>query len=140
MDPLSVSAAVVGLLTAGASVIDLLHSIKGMPKLARNVMSEVEEIKACLNLLHTFLSGTVTASRSRTALIMIDQVRVVLTDCVITFSELKATLDVISEKIKRLGALDRFIWAAKEKTIADLLRRLQGSRLSMNLMLTTLNW
>lgn len=93
MDPLSVSAAVASLLIAGASVIDLLKNVKNIPKLAQGVMLEVNSITTCLGSLQNFLNGTVTAQRSRTSLLVIDEVRVVLTDCVTTFSELKETLD-----------------------------------------------
>ena len=144
MDPLSVSAAIVGLLTAGASVTALLQNVKYMPKFARGVLLEVNSITSCLGQLQCFLNKTVMASRSRTSLIMIDEVRVVLTQCVTTFSELKETLDNLGMNQQRRSldrfSVDRLKWASKEQMVSNLLFRLQGSRMSLNLMLTTLNW
>ena len=139
MDPLSITAAVVGLLTAGTSVTDLLQNLRNAPELAKVVIREVESITRCLRSLQCFLDGSVTAHHSRTALIMIDEVRVVLTNCVSTISELKDSLAKLGLN-GQTRIVDRLKWAAKEKAITNILLRLQSSRISMNLMLTTLNW
>ena len=100
---------------------------------------EVNSIRACLDLLEKFLNGTTTVSRSRTSLILVDEVRVVLTDCVITFSELKESIDKLRLS-ERMHTVDRLKWVSKGRTIEKFLLRLQGARTSMNLMLTTFNW
>ncbi|KAL9584724.1 MAG: hypothetical protein Q9212_001937 [Teloschistes hypoglaucus] len=138
MDPLSISAAVAGLLTAAVSVVGLSQKVTGISHLAKSVTLEVQSVTACIRSLQRFTDGTTTAPRSRTALIMIDEVRVVLTECVIVFSELKKVLDQLE-----LGQKKR-VWdvmkrASSIKMVEQLLHRLQGSRVSLTLMLSTLS-
>ena len=139
MDPLSVSAAIVGLMTAAASVTALVRKTRDAPKIARDVALEVSSISACLSQLQFLLNGTRLPSRSGTSLVMVDQVLVVLTDCVTIFSELQETLDSLKSNQQR-RSFSKVRWTFKEGVIAKLLLRLQASKLSLNLMLTTLNW
>lgn len=139
MDPVSISAAVAGLLTAAVSVNSLVQKVAGMSELAKGVTLEVQSVTACIRSLQRFTDGTTTAPRSRTALIMIDEVRVVLTECVIVFSELQKVLDQLE-----LGQKKR-VWdvikrASSIKLVEQLLHRLQGARVSLTLMLSTLSW
>ncbi|KAL8626117.1 hypothetical protein Q9189_008202 [Teloschistes chrysophthalmus] len=138
MDPVSISAAVAGLLTAAVSVNSLVQKVAGMSELAKGVTLEVQSVTACIRSLQRFTDGTTTAPRSRTALIMIDEVRVVLTECVIVFSELQKVLDQLE-----LGQKKR-VWdvikrASSIKLVEQLLHRLQGARVSLTLMLSTLS-
>lgn len=142
MDPLSVSASIVGSLAAAAaitkSVTGFVGSIKDAPKSTQHVLSEVADIRNCLLQLQSFLLGTSKASASRTSLLMVEQILVTLTGCVTTFSELDEILDqVIGVK---QSAIDKMKWVSKEKKISKLLLRLQSSKTSMSLMLTTLTW
>jgi hypothetical protein len=143
MDPVSVAASVVGLLGAGAQLLGLLtafiKSANGAPKAAHNVLSEVADISACLWKLQSFLLGIETAPASRTFLMMIEHIVVTLTSTVTTFSELGGTLDAYS-KVQPWSALDRYKWTRREKTITQLLQRLQASKASLHFMLTTLTW
>lgn len=139
MDPLSVSASVVGLLTAAAAVTTLLHSAHQASKAVQDVAQEVTGIAICLEQLQSFLHGTVTASRSRTSMIMIDQILVVMTGCVTTFSELQETLDKLDLDQPR-RAVDKLKWAMKEQSKSKFLFRLERCQTSLNLMLTTLTW
>ena len=139
MDPLSVSAAIVGLLSAGAAVTSLVRNVKNASKLAKGVLLEVNTITTCLTALQRFVNGSVLPARSRTALVMIDELRVVLIECVITFSDLKETLVKLGTTGKK-GPMSRLKWASREQPISSLLLRLQGSRISLTLMLTTFNW
>ncbi|MCJ1384962.1 hypothetical protein MMC17_008080 [Xylographa soralifera] len=141
MDPLSVSASIVGLIFAVAQVSSLLKAFVSRAKdastSAQSVLLEVTDIGVCLNQLQGFLIGTQEASKSRKSLIMIEQVVIVFTDCVSIFSELEQTLEITrSDQPTRI--IDRVKWAIKESSIAKILLRLQASKASLNLMLTTL--
>ncbi|KAL8816684.1 MAG: hypothetical protein Q9191_008288, partial [Dirinaria sp. TL-2023a] len=123
MDPLSVAASVVGLLGATAKVSSVLTTFvrgtKDAPKLANDVLQEVSDISACLAQLQAFLLGTRAGSRSRTALIMVEQVVVTLTACVMTFSELEETVESLNDGTPtRLGS--RIAWMKKEPVLARL--------------------
>ena len=143
MDPLSISASIVGLLTASAQVSALLTSLvasaKDAPSSAQAVLMEVNDIGLCLKQLQGFLLGTQEASRSRRSLIMIEQVIIVLTDCVSAFSKLEQILEMLKTD-PPVRVLDKVKWALKERVIGTLLLRLQASKMSLGLMLTTLTW
>ncbi|KAL9001483.1 MAG: hypothetical protein Q9169_000058 [Polycauliona sp. 2 TL-2023] len=141
MDPLSLSISIVGLCCAAVQVNSLLKNFidasKDAPTSARHTLTEVSAIYVCLNGLEAFLSGRQESPRSRTSLIMLEQIIVVFTDCVAIFSELEQVLD--TTKIDApMRMLDRVKWAVKEKTILKLLTRLQTSKASLNLMLNIL--
>ena len=60
MDPLSVSAAVVGLLTAGATLTNALTTIvresRHAPEKAQHVLQEIRDIGAALGSLQSYLT------------------------------------------------------------------------------------
>ena len=138
MEPLSVSASIVGLLTAGAAVTAVIRNIREAPTIAQDVASEITGITACLSQLQLFLDGTVTAFSSRTSLIMLDQIFVVLTNCVKIFSELQEILNELKQDQQK-RVINALRWTWKEQKISKLLLRLQASQVSLNLMLTTIN-
>ena len=143
MDPLSASASLVGLLTAAAQVTKLLTSLiqdaKEAPDSCRSVLREVTGISICLHQLQGFLIGAQEAPRSRTSLILVEQALVVLSDCVLTFSDLEQNLESLKTE-NPMGVLDRLKWLNKEPLINKLISRLQASKASLNLILTTLTW
>ncbi|KAI3325590.1 Rho GTPase activation protein [Xylariaceae sp. AK1471] len=140
-DPLSVAASIVGLIATGAKISQVLASIVSRARHAsrdcQNLQFEVESIQAILSQLQLFLLGTRRAPRSRTSLILVNQVITTLATCVTTFSE----LDTFTEALKSesdLNILDRLRWVAKESEIKGILARLESHKSSLNLMLTIL--
>lgn len=137
------SASVVGILGAAAKVSSVLiffvQSTKAAPKLAQNVLREVNGLSAILTHLQTFLLGAANPSKSRASLILVEQVIVTLTECVTTFSELEDALGT-SKNDAEMGALDRVRWAMKESKITEIQGRLQSNKASLNLMLNILQW
>jgi len=143
MDPLSVAASVVGLLVATAKASQVLtafiHNVKNAPTLAEHVLLEVSSISASLAQVQGYLTGTKSGSQARTRLLMVDQIVVTLTTCVMTFSELESilmSLNVNQPQQKRA----RVAWARQESSLTALLERLKWSKVSLNLILTTLTW
>jgi hypothetical protein len=94
MDPLSVMASVVGLLTAAGTVVSLISSIKSSiddaPRNLNRILSEVKEVENSLSAVHRFLLGLGMTRRQRLAMIQFDQLLATLTESVLTFSELEA--------------------------------------------------
>ena len=142
MDPLSVSASIVGILSAATKVSSVLYNFvqnaKGAPKLAQTVLAEVNGLSTALGHLQTHILGLATSSKSRASFILVEQVIVTLADCVTTFSELEAVLGTARVE-SELCVLDRVKWASKESKIADIQRRLQSNKSSLTLMLTILS-
>lgn len=143
MDPLSVSASIIGITTAAVQISRLLKTFidgaNGASTSARGVLMEVTGIYVCLHQLQGFLIGNEEAAKSRRSLIMIEQVIVVFTDCVSIFSELEQTLESLKTG-EHMRFIDRVKWASKESAISKLLSRLQASKTSLNFMLTILTW
>ena len=143
MDPISAAASIVGLVGAAAKVSESLfkfiRSVKEAPKLASTVLQEVSDISACLSQLQNFLMGTEAASISHANLLMVEQIIVALSNCVLVFSELEEIVESLKPSVPmKLGILSQ--WILKEQNIRALFTRLQSSKVSLNLMMTTLTW
>ena len=143
MDPLSVTASIVGILAAAAQVSSVLSTFvrntKAAPKLAQAVLVEVNGLSAVLSQLQTYLLGTASSSKSRASLILVEQVIVTLTECVTTFSELEDVLGT-GRAENDFGILDRVKWAMRDSKVSDIQRRLYSNKTSLTLMLTILQW
>lgn len=143
MDPLSVSASIVGILTAAAAVSSVIttfiNDTKGAPKLAQTVLNDVNGLSAALGHLETYLLGAACASRSRPSTVLAEQLLVSSAECVATFSEFEEILGT-SKKGAEMGALDRMKWASKQSRIADIPQRLQMNTSMLTLMLTVGQW
>ena len=143
MEPISAAASIIGLLGAAAKISETLFkfvtSVKGAPRLASSVLQEVSDTSACLSQLQSYLMGTKAASRSHENLLMIEQITVALSNCVLIFSELEKIVESVKlSDPMQLGRLGQ--WVLKETAIRDLFTRLQHSKASLNLMMTTLTW
>ena len=143
MDPISAAASIVGLIGAAdqvmESLIKFIRSVRGAPKLAQTVLLEVSDVKAALTQLQRFLIGPNVNIRSHENLLMVDQITGTLSSCVMTFSELEQISDSLKPKFPmQPGRMTQ--WVFKEETVRRLLSRLQSSKLSLNLMVTTMTW
>ena len=80
-------------------------------------------------------------SKSQERLIMVEQLVVVLSNCVSIFSELEETLESLdlmgSTTISKIKIAR---WLHRQQSISTLLIRLQASKQSLTLIVTTLNW
>ena len=143
MDPLSITASIVGLLAAAGKITDVLatciRNTQDAPKLADAILQEVSDLHPALRQLQGFLGGTRAGPIRRTGLIMVEQVVATLTCCVMTFSELEETVSSLDPNPS--GRLwPKMAWAKQEATLTKLLSRLQSSKSSLNLMLAALSW
>ncbi|KAL9611096.1 MAG: hypothetical protein Q9167_004229 [Letrouitia subvulpina] len=130
MDPLSISASITGLCIAAAQVSyllrDFIGNAKQAPSTARHTLMEVTGISMCLSQLDSFLSGRQEAARSRRSMIMVEQVIIILTNCVSIFSELEQVLetlktDGVGEMVsERENALNPSIATSGVKNLAEL--------------------
>ena len=139
MDPISAAASIVGLLGAAAKISEVLLKFFGKvvnaPNLARNVLMEISDVSACLIQLQRYLQGTLSTSSSQEQLLTVEQLVGVLSNCVLIFSELEKTVDSLKPRPWMVTQ-----WLFKEQAISALLIRMQQSKLSLSLMLTTLTW
>ena len=141
MDPLSVAASVVGLLTAAkdvSSAIDkIMSSRKRGFKEIREIKSTVDTLRSVLLQLQLLLISRSNINRERASLILVDEVVVTLTACVMTFSDLDGCVKGLAAD-ERLGLLDTIRWASKATELKGYLQNLESHKASLNLMLNIL--
>ncbi|KAH0425952.1 hypothetical protein CcaCcLH18_10656 [Colletotrichum camelliae] len=138
MDPLSVSASVVGLLAAGCKISSALfvvvNSTREAPKSAQSLLWEIADISAALGSLQSFVTGRAQASAERGGLILLEHVLTTLTGCVTTYSDLQFIVDGLKID-EHMGLVDRAKWMMQESSIGVLVGRLQNHKASLTLML-----
>ncbi|KAH9210401.1 hypothetical protein DL95DRAFT_393528, partial [Leptodontidium sp. 2 PMI_412] len=78
MDPLSVTASIVGILTAATQVANLLGKIKDAPKSISDVLTEVEDIKLIFSAFQVFIEKATRIRGGRSAMIQLDDIVVML--------------------------------------------------------------
>lgn len=95
-DPLSVAAAVMGIVAAAVQVskvlIDFSNGMHDAPRQATVVHEKMNSIHVIMSQLQPFVLGLRTPDQSRSCLIQVDAVIAILTGCIATFSELKQVL------------------------------------------------
>jgi cell division control protein 24 len=145
MDPLSVSASIAGLLSAAGAVARLLNpyiaAARDTPKVAVQVGAEVHEATIVLSALQRLAQNMASVSIQHAALVTIDQVVAVLTDGVLVFSDLEASVGSLplgAPSATPLAIWSRLQWARKESDFVSLLSRLQGFKSSISLILNIL--
>ena len=143
MDPLSVSMATVGLLTAAQQISSAIGTLvsksKSAPKEIQSVKSMVDTIRTVLLQLQMLLLGRAKVNRQRTSLILVEQVVITLSACVATFSELDVFIGTLDNDNK-MGLMDRIRWATKTSTIQEYMQKLEMHKSSLTLMMTILTW
>jgi len=124
-------ASTVGLL--GAALNSFIQNVKAAPKLAQSVMKEIANIKAYLSHLQCFIDGHQDMSGSAEQMLIVEQLVVALSNCVLIFSELERMMNEL--KLAQSIRADRLAkWMMQEPNL------LKSSKLSLNLMLTTMSW
>ncbi|KAI1353081.1 Rho GTPase activation protein [Xylaria sp. FL0043] len=140
-DPLSVAASVLGIVSAAAKISTVLAGIvkkaHDAPNECRKLQLEVDDIGSVLGQLQQFLLSRRRAPRSRTSLILVDQVIATLAACVTTFSELDTFTEALQSE-SDLNLLDRLRWVSKESELKTILMRIESHKSSLNLMLMIL--
>lgn len=142
MDGISVAASFVGLIAMAAKITlglnDFITWVKEAPNRAGAVLREVADISACLGQVQSLLLGTGRVNASNQSLLMVDEINVVLSNCVLIFSELEQLVEGLkSDRQTSIGYLRR--WATVERAVAALLLRLQYSKTSLSLMISTMS-
>ena len=138
---LSIDAGVVGLLTAAVQVSQILNDMikkaRHAPDDCSRMKAEVDDIRNVLGTLQLFILNVNRASRSRTSLLMVEQVVATLASCVLTFSDLQLFVESLQSEVN-LDILDRVRWISKTAELKAMQNRLETHQSSVSLMLTIL--
>ena len=143
MDVISIAASIVGLIGAATKVASILNEtldlINEEPKILVSLRNEINDTSTCLKRIQRLLLAPETAPAQNTSLLMVEDVVVILSNCVLIFSELEKMTDSL-RKDCNVKAIRIYTWATKKKEFAALLTRLQSAKISLNLALTTMTW
>lgn len=140
MDPLSVTASVVGLLTAAGKVYTLLEgisSIKQCPTTIHEARTEVKHAELALRSMQRFLEHLDQMNPRRSSLIQIDDLRLTLADAMLAFANFESLLELLSGLARVRIAIT---WVRYSKLIEEHLAKVQRYKTSLTLMLSILQW
>lgn len=141
MEPLSIAASVVGILSVTATLAtgltELIAKAKDVPESIRSLVTELSNVRACLAQLQPFLQDSERRLTSRSAMISLEQVLTINTSYVLTLSELEKFVDSF-KRHRALSRLDKLRLIKNESRINRILLRLQASKSSLNLILVVL--
>lgn len=140
MDPLSITASITGILTASIKVISILSLVHEAPEFIKAIGVEVNHIRIVVAALRKFLDRTRQLPPERAALIQIDDVVAILTQTVLTFSELEAFVRSAASRNSLLRLRSRISWPWQQAGADRLLNRLQQHKLTLSLMLQIIQW
>lgn len=140
-DPLSIAAAVVGLLATAGKVCSVLSAfvsdVVDAPQTARDTLATVEEVRLALEMVKGLVDTVSTLPSRRRVLVRLDHIAITLSNCVLTLSELESLMCCFKDNILiRL----RWFWLWSEKKVLRLLSRLEAQKTSLSLMVTVLMW
>ena len=155
-DPLSVLSAIVGLVGVSAHLgrrsKDLYDSAKVAPTSLLQLHTEMQNIHIVFVEVEMFVRGTAKKRPTKKGMTMISlhHLMTILTGCVLVFSnidkklsEVAGLVDPTTQKpIRNLqSTLDRIKWALwKEAEIAVMLQDLDRHKLTLNMMLSLIQW
>jgi hypothetical protein len=144
MDPLDVATSLVGLLGSAGKVAALLLAVrKGIseaPQMMDQMISQVGELQISLSAVQSFLLGISSASRGRISMIRVEQLVAILTEAVLTFSELEALVTSIVQDKGRLPIMSRLLSLWKEDVVTSIMLRMERHKSSLSLMLNIAQW
>jgi hypothetical protein len=145
MDPLSVTAGIIGILATAGKLGAILHgtisTTKNAPRILISLMSEVYEVQAALSSLHILIKDLSSAQPHRAALIQLDYLIVTLTESILTLSELENIIAPIAAPLGAKVPLTAHLKLARaEGSCVKIVERLQRHKSSMSLMLNILQW
>lgn len=139
MDPLSVTASIVGLLTAAGKIhglLETLSSVRNAPTTIRDAQRETRHTEIALRALQRFLQR-LDPTNPRLELIQVDELRIVLADAMLVFSSFESMLQLLARLARVRAAIS---WAKYSKQIDEHTGKLERYKSSLSFMLSILQW
>jgi hypothetical protein len=135
MDPLTTSAALVGLLSSLSKTLRHLSSFGSLPVLGQSLQTEALSLTTAIALLNNFIKQPVT----RMSMTTVEQFVTVLTHLILAVGELEEGVDLVKVaqrpgtqdrpmSAEEIGGWDREMWEKKEGDMRGLYEDLQRIR------------
>ena len=144
MDPLSITAATVGLIGAIEAVSRNLRivssSIRNVPQVMTSLRTEMNELGLAVSVLQRLIKKLDQLPKSRTRLICLEQLMATLTEAVLTISEIDIHVKAAATKRSNWTFFDRVKVTFAGPEIKTLVDRIQRNKSSLNLIFNILQW
>lgn len=140
MDPLSVTASVVGLLGAAAKVYGLLEfvsSAKNAPTTLREAQLEVKHVEIILQSFQRYVLQLDSVDVRRRRCIQMDDLIIALSDAMLVFSDFESLLSVLTGLTRLRAAVS---WHKFSKQISEHIAKTQRNKTTLMFMLSILQW
>lgn len=135
--------AVIGLLKTAHKVSSTIGKIVSSKKNGcreiRDVKSTVDTLRSVLLQLQLLLLNHAKIDDRRASMILVEEVVVTLSACVMNFSDLDRCVEGLASD-ERLGILDSVRWASKAEELKGYMQSLESHKLSLALMVNILTW
>ena len=140
MDPLSIAAAVVGLLAATGQVYGLLEAIssaRNSPSTIESARVEIRHTEIALRSLQGLLERLETTESRRRRLVQIDDLRITFSDAILEFAAFESFLEPLPGLMARHSVTP---WSRHAKKIEEHLVRIGRHKTSLMVILSILQW
>lgn len=135
--------AVIGLLKTAHEVSTTIGKIvsskKNGCKEIRDIKSTVDTLRSVLLQLQLLLLNHAKIDDRRASMILVEEVVVTLSACVMTFSHLDSCVGGLASD-ERLGILNSVRWASKAEELKGYMQSLESHKISLALMVNILTW
>ncbi|KAL8748818.1 MAG: hypothetical protein Q9184_007072, partial [Pyrenodesmia sp. 2 TL-2023] len=125
-------ASITTILTAAARVSNLLSLVHNAPASAKAILTEVEHVSIVFGALQRFIDDVATVTRSRAALINVEDITIILTQTVLVFSELQSLIASVASDHQHSVIRWRLRWARHEGEANRLMDQLQRQKTSFH--------
>ena len=142
---MSVAASVAGLLQLSDAVYktltDFTSKVERAPKSAYSFLQMVTEMRLALSSMSELVDNFQMIPARRKALLQLDHLIIVLTQAVITFTDMELFLSNWP-KIAAMpnSTLKRIRWALQDDKANRIIRRLQENKASVTMVLSIIHW
>ena len=143
-DPLSIAAAVTGLLSVAGKVCTIISgfisSVADAPRSARAALAAVEEMRMVLTSVKLVMDRLSTLPRNRKEMIHVRHLVITFREAIRSFSELEAIVDPAAGADGRSFKWDKVKWWLEEQNIIHTVQQLELHKTSLSVMLSILQW
>jgi len=117
MEPLSVGASIAGLITLAGKIVCTLKkfasTVTSAPEIIHDILRETESLATIFDQFQNLLLQHTQLEAGHVAVVSVDQLVIMLTGCVMVFSELEAEVNDLGTVDEEVGWRDRVKWVQK---------------------------
>jgi hypothetical protein len=137
-ESLSIEASVAGIITATVRTATILNNLHDAPDHIADLSAETSHVQLVLRTLQRLIEKLQDLPSQRAAMVQLEDVVVVLTETVLVFSQLEATITSLAARQR--SSTQKLTWVWERSTTVRLINQLQRHRASLTLLLQIITW